>query len=90
MKPSWFLLDPKLDDVSEVIAAIRRDDAACGKIGQVFDSSGGCPDDRRGSRSVDALERHQELDEKLDLHQKYLMNQTDPGWTPYLPCPTWI
>jgi N-terminal domain of NWD NACHT-NTPase len=31
---------PKLDDVSEVIAAIQRDDAACEKIGQVFDSSG--------------------------------------------------
>jgi len=31
---------PKLDNVSEVIATIRRDDAACRSIGQVFDSSG--------------------------------------------------
>ncbi len=31
---------PKLDDVSDAIAAIRADDAACGKISQVFDSLG--------------------------------------------------
>lgn len=31
---------PKLDDVSEVMANIRRDDIACRNIGQVFDSSG--------------------------------------------------
>jgi hypothetical protein len=31
---------PKLDDVSEVLATIRRDDVACRNIGQVFDSSG--------------------------------------------------
>jgi hypothetical protein len=31
---------PKLDDVLEVMATIRRDDIACRNIGQVFDSSG--------------------------------------------------
>jgi hypothetical protein len=31
---------PKLDDVSEVLATIRRDDMACRNIGQVFNSSG--------------------------------------------------
>jgi hypothetical protein len=33
---------PKLDDVSEVMAAIRNDDKACKDIHDVFDSSGTC------------------------------------------------
>lgn len=31
---------PKLDDVSEVITTIRRDDTTCKDIGHVFDSLG--------------------------------------------------
>lgn len=31
------------------------------------------------SWSIDALERHQELLDKLDRFEKYLMNQQDPG-----------
>ena len=34
---------PKIDDVSEVLATIRRDDVACKDIGQVFESSGADP-----------------------------------------------
>ncbi|KAI4127096.1 MAG: hypothetical protein LQ338_003382 [Usnochroma carphineum] len=57
---------PKLDDLSEVMASIRRDDTACWQIGQVFDSS-------------DALERHQELLKKLDWLEKYMADQTNHG-----------
>ena len=34
---------PQIDDVSEVLATIRRDDVACKDIGQVFESSGADP-----------------------------------------------
>ncbi|KAL8706420.1 MAG: hypothetical protein Q9225_007959, partial [Loekoesia sp. 1 TL-2023] len=57
---------PKLDDLSEVMAMIRRDDTACKDIGQVFDSS-------------DALERHQELIAKLNRLETCITNHTNSG-----------
>jgi tetratricopeptide (TPR) repeat protein len=56
---------PRLDDMSDVLAAVRRHDTACRDIGQVFDSS-------------DALQRHQEITEKLDAFEKRLQTGAAP------------